>query len=96
MKTEWLVPDDTRVEFEAGLFEAFATAWVAAIENRHIVLLGDGIDGVEKREEVLFGVDVLFAMGGQEDVFALFKTEAFVNVAGLDIGEISMKHFRHW
>lgn len=47
VKTERLMLDDARVEFEAGLLEAVAAARVATVEYRHVVFLGHRVDGVE-------------------------------------------------
>ena len=95
VKAEGLVLNHARIELEAALFEAFAAARVAAVENRHVVARCDGVDGIEEREKVFFGVDVLFAVGRKENVFSFFKAEARMYVACLDVGEILMQHFGH-
>ena len=95
MEAEGLVLYYQRMKFEAGLFEAFAATRMTAIEDGHFVFSGNGIDGVEEGEEVFLGVNVFFAMGTQEDVFAFFETETLVDVAGLDVGEVLMQDFGH-
>lgn len=95
MEAEGLVGYHTAVEFEAALFKAFARAGMAAVEDGHVVLLGHGVDGVEERQEVLLGVDVLLAVGRQKDIFALLKTEAAENVARFDFGQVVVENFRH-
>ena len=95
VESEGLVADYALVELEAGLFDAVAAARVAAVEYRHVEFLCNGVDCVEEAEEVFLCVDVLFAVGRQKDIFALLETEALVDVAGLDFGEVLVKHFCH-
>ena len=76
MEAERLVGYYAAIEFEATLFEAFARAGMAAVENGHVVLLGHGVDGVEERQEVLLGVNILLAMSRQQNIFAFFEAEA--------------------
>ena len=68
---------------------------MAAVEDWHIIFLCHCIDGIEETEEVLFGVDVLFTMGTEQNVFALLKSKALVNIAGLDLGEILVQNLSH-
>ena len=68
---------------------------MAAVEYRHVVFAGDGVDGIEQAQEVALGVDILFAVGRQKDVSAFFEAEAGVDVAGFDVGEVLMEHFGH-
>ena len=68
---------------------------MAAVEDGHIVLLGHLVDGVEEAQEVLLRVDVLLAVGAQQDVLALLQAQAGVDVAGLDLGEVVVQHLRH-
>ena len=44
---------------------------MAGVEDGHIIFLGHLVDGGEETQEVLLGVNVLFAVGGEQDVFAL-------------------------
>ena len=96
VKTERFVLDDTLVKFETGLFEAFAATRMTAIEYRHVIFFSNGVDGVEKAEEVLLCVDVFFAVGREKNVLAFFETETLVYVACLDVGEVLVEYFRHW
>ncbi len=95
VEAEGLVPYHQRMEFETAALEALARARMAAVEYRHAVFLGDGVDGVEQRQEVLFGVDVLLSVGAQQYVPAFFKAEASVDVAGLDVRQVAVEHFGH-
>ncbi len=54
---------DPSVELEAALLEALAGTGMTAVENRHVVLLSHGVDGVEERLEVLLCIDILLAVG---------------------------------
>ena len=87
--------DDARVEPEAAGGKTVAAAGVAAVKDWHIVLLSHCIDGIEKAQEVLFGVDVLLPVGAEEDVFAFFKTETPVDIACFNLGEVLVKDFGH-
>ena len=95
MESQGLVADDPRVETEPARLEAVAAARVAAVEDRHVISLGHGIDGVEEGEEVLFGVDVLLPVRAQEDVPALLKPEPPVYVARLYLREVPVEDLSH-
>ncbi len=86
MESERFVLDHPRIKLEARSGKTISAAGMAAVEDWHIIFLCHCIDGVEKTEEVLFGVDVLFTMGTEQNVFALLESKALVNVAGLDLG----------
>lgn len=68
---------------------------MAAVKNRHIIFLGHLVDGGEKAQEVLLCVDVFLAMGGKKNVFAFFKAEPLVDVAGLNLSEVIVQNFGH-
>lgn len=95
VETEGLVLNNTGVKLEARLLQTLAAARVAAVEDWHVIFHGDGVDGVEEREEILLRVDVLLAVGGEEDVSAFLETEPPVDVARLDVGEVLMEHLGH-
>lgn len=95
VEAEGFVPYHAAVEPESGLLEALARTRMAAVEDRHVVAFGDGVDGVEEREEILLGVDVLLAVGRQKYIFTFFESEALMDVAGLNVGEILMENFCH-
>ena len=95
VEAEGLVSDYARIEFEAALLQALAAARMAAVEDGHVVALGDGVDGVEEAQEVFLGVDVFLAVGAQQDVLAFFESEAGVDVAGFDVGQVLTEYFGH-
>lgn len=95
MEAERLMAYHARVKLEAALLEAFAAARVAAIEDGHVVLTRDSVDCVEQAQEVLLSVDIFLAVRAEQDIFALFETEAGVNVAGFDVFQVGVKHFGH-
>lgn len=79
----------------SSLFKTFAAARVTAVKDRHVVLPGHCIDCIEEAQEVLFGVDVLLAMGGQEDILPFLESETLMDVAGLDLRKVLVQHFSH-
>ena len=83
MEAEGFVLNNPRIELEATGGETVATAWVATVEDWHIVFLCHCIDGIEKTQEVLLCIDILLAVSAEEDVFALLQSKTFVNIAGL-------------
>ncbi len=95
VEAERLVLDDTLVELESAGLQALAAARVATVKDGHIVFLCHLVDGREEAEEVFLGINVLFAVGGEEDVLPLLQTEAGVDVAGLDGGEVLVQDFGH-
>ena len=95
VEAEGLVADDARVELESAGFQALAAAGVAAVEDGHVVFPGHGVDGAEEAEEVLLGVDVFFAVGAEEDVFALLQAQALMDVGGFNLGEVLVQDFGH-
>ena len=95
VEAEGLVLDDALVELEAAGGKAVAAARVARVEDGHVVLLGHAVDGGEEAQEVLLGVDVFFAVGGEQDIAPFLQTEALVDVGGLDAVEVFVQHFGH-
>ena len=87
--------DDAIVQLEVARLEHLTAARMATIKDWHVVLLSHGIHRVEKALEVLLGVDVLFAVGAQENVAALLKAELRVDVGRLDLGKVRAKDLRH-
>ena len=96
VEAKGLVLDDARVELEAGGRQTLAGAGVAGVQNRHVVLLCHRVDGVEQAQEVLLRVDVLLAVGAQQDVSTLFEAEARVDIAGLNLRKVLVQDLRHW
>ena len=68
---------------------------MARVQDRHIVFLCHLIDGVEKRQEILLGVDVLLAMGRQQNVFTFLQAQPFMNVGCLNLRQVVMQHLCH-
>ena len=71
VEAEWLVLNHAFVKLEARGCKAVAAAWVAAVKDRHVVLFCHLVNGVEEGHKVLLGVDVLFTVGREEDIFTL-------------------------
>ena len=70
-----LVHAHARVELKAGGLQALAGARVAGVQDRHVVLLRERVDGGEQAREVGLGVDVLLAVGGEQHVALGLQTE---------------------
>ena len=85
----------TRVQLEARRLQALAGARVAGVQDRHVVLLGQGVDGGEQAREVRLGVDVLLAVGGQQHVAPGLKAELGEDIRGLDLAQVRAKDLRH-
>ena len=81
VESERFVLNHALVELESRCGKAVTAARVATVQNRHVVLFGHFVDGSKEAREVLFGVDVFFAVGAEQNVLALFEAEAGVNVA---------------
>ena len=84
-----------RIKLEPGSLETMTAAGVAAVENRHVILLGHRVDRIEKAEEVLLRVDVLLAVSTQQDVMPLLESESLVYVGCLDFGEVLVEYLGH-
>lgn len=90
VKPKWLMTDYKRMQLETALLKPFAAAGMTAVDDWHLIFLSDGVDGVEKRSEILLGVNVLFAMSAEKNIFPFLETETFVNIARLYVREICM------
>ena len=95
MEAQGFMPNHARIQNKAARLQPLPGARVAAVEDGHIILRRHLVDCIEERQEVLFRVEVLLAVGAQEDVLALFEVEASVDVAGLDLGEVVVQHLGH-
>ena len=84
-----------RVELEAGGLQALAGARVAGVQDRHVVLLRERVDGGEQAREVRLGVDVLLAVRGQQHVALGLQAELGEDVRGLDLVEVRAQDLRH-
>ena len=95
VETQGLVLDHPLVQLEAGLLQTLFAAGMAAVQHGHVVLLRHFIDGSEQAYEVLLRVDVLLPVGGKQNVLALLQSQAGVDVAGFDFGQVLVEHFGH-
>ena len=95
VESERFVLNHALVELEARGSKAVTAARVATVQNRHVVLFGHLVDGGKEAREVLFGVDVFFAVGAEQNVLALFEAEAGVNVARFDLRKVLVQNFGH-
>ena len=90
-----LVHAHARVELEAGGLQALAGARVAGVQDRHVVLLGQRVDGGEQAREVRLGVDVLLAVGGEQHVALGLKAELGKDVRRLDLIKVGAQDLGH-
>ena len=90
-----LVHAHARVELEAGGLQALAGARVAGVQDRHVVLLRERVDGGEQAREVRLGVDVLLAVRGQQHVAPGLQAELGEDVRGLDLVQVGAKDLGH-
>lgn len=95
VETQGLVLDHPLVQLEAGLLQTLFAAGMAAVQHGHIVLLRHFIDGSKKAHEILLRVDVLLPVGGKQNVLSLFQSQAGVDAAGFDFGQVLVEHFGH-
>lgn len=65
VEAQRLIDPDARVKLEATLFQTVPAARMAGVQDGHIVLFCQCVDGCEQTQEVLFRVDVLLPVGGQ-------------------------------
>ena len=95
MEAERFMTDDSPVQLESGSLKSLPRSGMAAVEDRHVVLLGHGVDGIEKRKEVLFRIYVLLPVGGKKDILSLLKAESLMDIGSLYLGEVLMENFSH-
>ena len=74
MEAERFLADHARIEDKAAFLKTITAAWVAAVENRHVVFLCHLVDRSEERDEVLLCVDVFLSMCTQQNIFSFLKT----------------------
>ena len=84
-----------RVELEARGLQALAGARVAGVQDRHVVFLGQRVDGGEQAREVGLGVDVLLAVGGQQHVAPGLQAELGEDVGRLDLVQVGAQDLCH-
>ena len=90
-----LVHAHARVELKTGGLQALAGARVAGVQDRHVVLLGQRVDGGEQAREVGLGVDVLLSVGGQQHVLLRLQAELGEDVRGLDLAQVGAQDLGH-
>ena len=95
MESEGFVLNHAFVKFETACSQTVTAARVTTVKNRHVVLFGHFVDGGKEAREVLFGVNVFFAVGAEQNVLALFEAEAGVNVARFNLREVLVQNFGH-
>ena len=95
MEAHGLVHAHARVQLEAGCLQALAGAWVAGVQDRHVVFLGQGVDRGEQTREVRLGVDVLLAVGGEQHVALGLQIELGEDVGGLDLLQVGAQDLGH-
>ena len=95
VEAQRLIDPDTRIQFEAALFQTVLASGMAGVQDGHIILFCQRIDGSEQTQEVLFRVDVLLTVGGQQNVLVLFQPQTLQHVAFLNLFQIHVQHFRH-
>lgn len=95
VETQGLVLDYPAIQRETALLQPLFAAGMAAVQNGHIVFLRHLVDGCEEAHEILFRVDVLLPVGGEQNVLALFQSQACVDVAGLDFLQVLVEHLCH-
>ena len=84
-----------RVQLEARGLQALAGARVAGVQDRHVVSLGERVDGGEQAREVRLGVDVLLAVSGEQHVLLRLKAELLEDARGLDLFLVGAQDLSH-
>ena len=90
-----LVHAHARVERKSRGLQALARAGVAGVQDRHVVPLGQGVDGREEAREVRLGVDVLLAVRREEHVALGLQAELRQDVGRLYLVEIRAQDLGH-
>ena len=90
-----LMHANPRVQLEARGLQTLARTRVAAVQDWHVVLLSQGVDGGEQAREVCLSVDILLAMRREQHVALRFQTKLGKNVRCFNFVEISTKHLGH-
>ena len=80
VEAQGLVADHALVQLKAALLDALAAARMAAVQYGHSVLLRHCVHGREQADEVLLGVDVLLAVGAEQDVSLLPEPQPLMDV----------------
>lgn len=81
MEPQWLMLNHQWIQRKVCRFEALLASGMAGVENRHLVLFCQPVDGIEKREEILLCIYIFFSMGREKHVFPFGQTEPLVDIA---------------
>ena len=84
-----------RVQPEARGLQALAGARVAGVQDRHVVPLGQRVDGGEQALEVGLGVDVLLAVRREQHVLLRLQAELGEDIGGLDLAQVRAQDLGH-
>ena len=95
VEAQGLVLNHPPVQLETALLQPLFAAGMAAVQHGHIVLFRHLVNGREEACEVLFRVDVLLPVGGEQDIPAFLQPQACVDVAGFDLRQVLVEHFCH-
>ena len=90
-----LVHAHARVQLEARGLQALARAGVAAVQDRHVVPLGQRVDRREEGAEVRLGVDVLLAVGAEQHVPLGLQAELRQDAGRLYLVEVRAQNLGH-
>ena len=95
METKRFMLNHTLVKLKATCCKAVAATRVATVQNRHVILFSHLVDCRKETIEVLFSIDIFFAVGAQQNVLALGKTKARMNIACFDRNQVLVQDFCH-
>ena len=95
MESERFVLNHSLVQLESAGGKAVTAARVATVQNRHIVLLGHLVDGGKEAREVRLGIDILFAVGAQQNVLALLEAQTLMDIACLYCRQVLVQDLSH-
>ena len=95
VEAQRLIDPDTRIQFEATLFQTVLASGMAGVQDGHIVLLCQCVDSSKQAQEVLFGIDVLLTVGGQQNILILFQPQTLQHIAFLNLLQIHVQYLCH-
>ena len=95
MEPQRLMLDHAAVQHKPGSLQALARTRMAAIQDRHVILLRHRIDRIKQRQEILLRINILLAVRRQQDVAPLLQPQPRVDVGRLDLREVRAQHLRH-
>ena len=68
---------------------------MTGVQDRHIIFFCHFIDRRKQAFEILFGIDILLAVGGKQDVSALFQTEPCMDIRPFDLIKVIVQDLCH-